>query len=354
MEKLNSQKLISIKKRLEQLSCPYIEDASEHWFAELLLHPSEGRIKLLSWIITNFDSKLGELLDESIPVISNHIDARHQKLLLALNIMSVSKIDDLEVIRGTAPQKKQITFWYELVDNLYTSHMGHPYIDTSNIQNRSYCLNPVRDPNIQELYKESCKFIDTLVRKHKIRDVYCTELHLFSPDLEAIVKEELKNVQIPSLKVLGELGEEMCSDLNELSKKFDVVSDDGTCVIPDQTTVDNYCCKIELSLKTFSQMIDNFLYCHDNDIESWCTKGKRPVLSEIGPSIKSVSNLKLQPLNLMKSVKLYNEMTSYLCDEMKKDLNQTAKMLDTIGSPIDREICCTLQNSICRMRLSSK
>jgi len=98
------QKMRSIRHQLDQLGCPFLESPSEQTLAELLLHPSEKRIKLLSWVIITFDSELEDLVNGVVPTMCG-IDSRHKKILLALNIMGVCK-DDLEMISGTAAQKK--------------------------------------------------------------------------------------------------------------------------------------------------------------------------------------------------------------------------------------------------------
>merc|ERR1712133_6054 len=128
-----------------------------------------------------------------------------------------------------------------------------------------------------------------------------TDLNIFTPDMELTIKEEMRNIQvIPSIKVLEETTQKMSLDLDELTKELDAILYDCTsCVIPEQTTVDNYCRKLDLSLKTFSQMIDNFLYCYDSDIKSWCMKHKEPVLLNFGPGVKSVSNMSSKPLSLL-------------------------------------------------------
>lgn len=211
----------------------------------------------------------------------------------------------------------------------------------------SFYLKPVSDSSLVDRYKNSCRFMDTLLRRHKMKNLFSTDITLFPPDIEATIKEELKNIQdIPPMKALEETRQKIRLDLEELSKELDSILYGCTsCVTPDQTTVENYCRKLDLSLKTFSQMIDNFLCYYDSDIRPWCMKQDEPVLLDFGVGVKSVSNMSSQPLSLLKSISSYNNTSSYLCDEIKEELNQ---FVPSSSNEIDRETCFVLQNSISR------
>lgn len=352
MDTVTFEKLSSIKRRLQLLDAPHIEDADEQCMIELLLHPSDQRVHLLKWIITNYDSKFGTLLDESVPSYSSKVDSTHQKILLALSIMGVAKADDLELIRGSASQKKQIVFWDELIDIFYISQTGVPYLESSEVsQDSSYCLKPVvNDLIIHDLYKDSCNFLDCLVRKHKVKDIFSSELKLLPPDLENVIKE-IKNSHVPTATTIKDIYESMCKDVEKLTKELE---EETKHDIPDDFTVDNYCRKIDLTLKTFSQMIDNYSYCHGNDISTWCLKSKSPTLSDLGSRTATISDIYSTMQDLIKSISSYNNATTYLCERMKRDFEETTKVLESVGSTADRETCTIMQNSISRKRLSSK
>ena len=66
-------KLQIIKERLEKLCCPFIEDGTEQWMAELLLHPSETRYRLLTWVLCNFDSDFDNVISKTLPLSLIHI-----------------------------------------------------------------------------------------------------------------------------------------------------------------------------------------------------------------------------------------------------------------------------------------
>ena len=303
-----------IQKSLEILSCPFIEDGNEQWLAELLLHPSEARLKLLHWVACSYDSAFKDILNNSAPVISNRIDSRHQKLLLVFNIMTVCKIDDLELIRGTASQKKQLNFWTKLLDMLYISEFGYPFVKDT-LHEETYVLKASGKPTVEDGYISSCKFMDALVREHSKSDLFSTETHLFSPDLEAECKDQV----VPSVEMLIETAEKIKVDLDGTSRDLEMIKNNFEFVEIDQGIVDNYCRKIDLSMKTLSQMIDTFSHCYDNDIETWCNK-ERPVLSNIGPTVKTVNRLMLNQQHLNESLKLLSASTHSLKNDFKQEL----------------------------------
>lgn len=342
-----------IKNCLSELSCPYLEDNSDQWLAELLLHPSEARMKLLLWIITSYDSKFEEILDESVPVISNRIDSRHQKLLFSLNIMGVCKIDDLELVRGTATQKKQLHFWNNLVDMLYTSQFGYAYSPEQSLQDTSYFLKPARAPTLDEVFHNSCNFVDTLVREQKTQDLFSTEVNLFSPDVESQIKNEITNQSIPSPDMLISTAEKMQEDLKTAEEELLKLKTKFAIIAPEQTTVENYCRKIDLSMKTFSQIIDSFLHCHENEIETWCHKQK-PHLSEFGPTVKYVHTIMQNYQKLNTSLSSLNMSTDFLMNDLKKELiigKDNVNNEDIIGKI--RNTSNILQRSIVRKKAQS-
>lgn len=347
-----TKKLKSIQNRLEKLCCPYLEDGSEQWVAELLLHPSETRSKLLTWIISSFDSDLEEILSNTLPVINSRIDSRHQKLLFVLNLMGICKIDDLEFVRGTASQKRQIVLWDDLVDMLYTSQNGHPYtVEECPLESNdtSYYLKPAKAPSLAEMFHSSCTFIDTLVREQKMQDLFSTEVHLFSPDLEGKIKEELKTQDTPSIELLLKTAEKVSEDISMVSKQLKGSLSKFVPVEPDQNIVENYCRKIDLSLKTFSQMIDSYIHCHDNDIETWCTN-KKPELSTIGPCIKTVSNMFQVPDRLNQALKTMNTTTAYVTNTLPQQLRNNKHSNKVCDVASLRETASVLQESLQRKK----
>jgi len=346
--------LKTIKVQLEQLGCPYIENADEQTLAEMLLTPSEQRLRILTWVVSTFDSKLGELVDMSVPVINAGADSRQKKILLALNLMGVCKIDDLELVRGKTSQKKQMKFWSQLIDLLYTSERGRPYAGESSELDGSFYLKPVSDNTVNDLHKNACSFIDTLVRKHKAKDLFSADLKLFSPEMQVTIKEEKKNMQgtLPQVKVLEEKIQNMSSDLEELTKELDdVLYECSSCIKPDHQTVDNYCRKLDLTLKTYSQMVDNLLHCYDSDIKSWCTKRDQAPAMDFGPSLKTVSAMSSDPLNLMKCIASYSETSAYLCNDIKH-AGASSVAADDVAA--DRSVCDILQNTISRKHACGK
>lgn len=338
-----SKTLDHLKNILEGLCCPYIEESNEQWLAELLLHPSEARLKLLHWLVTTYDKAFNELLDNTIPVISNRVDSRHQKLLLILNLMGVCKIDDLELVRGTASHKKQLKFWSLLIQMCYISQYGSPYqYHTNTSVEESFYLKPARQPTQHESFDQTCKFIDSLLRQCKMNQ-------LFSSHTKSEI-EEMHTTSLPTIDMLIETGETMRTDIKNTVELLQKVKQTEVDVEKfDQTTVENYCRKIDLSLNMFSQMIDSSIHCYDNEIDTWCNKPK-PHLSELGPMLKSVTNMCDPQNHLYEHLKTLNRSTKYLTSDLKKDLSSSVQKIHDGKRMIDgyRESIAVLEESIRR------
>ena len=124
---MESKQLTYVKLVLEKLCCPYIEDGDVQYQAELLLHPGETRVKILRWLVTLYDPVFSELLDSNsyLTLIRNWFKA--PEVIISIDIMGVCKTDDLDLVRGSASQKKQIHFWKILINMTYISIFGCPF-----------------------------------------------------------------------------------------------------------------------------------------------------------------------------------------------------------------------------------
>lgn len=350
MSSKHSLKLELIKNRLEKLCCPFVEDGTEQWMAELLLHPSETRYKLLSWVLCNFDSDFGDVISKTLPVINSRIDSRHQRILFLLNVMGVCNIDDIEIIKGTAPQKKQLIFWDNLIDMVYTSQMGHNFVCDINgeasTEESSFYLKPAKAPSLSDSFHSSCTFIDTLVREHKMKMLLSSEIHLFSPDLEGKINDEMKIQDTPSVDLLTATAEKISLDIASVTKELENSLVKFNLIQPEQSIVENYCRKIDLALKTFSQMIDSFLHCYSNDIEIWCKK-EHPGLSDVGNAVHSTNLIMQGPNelngalgNLNKTMHILstsiNEGARELKDSCEIDLSELEDIASTLQESLER------------------
>lgn len=351
---MSHPKRSSLGKRLEKINCPFIDaNVRGKELVELLLHPNDKRIKLITWLIMNFDSSYGDILDDSMSVVTKHYETLHRQLLVILNTMGLAKIDDLELLKGMGSQKKQLMFWDEFVDICYTAQIGEPYTEESkSVRSTSFTLpSLMNDHNLQSLHKETCTFLDSLVRKHKTTDIFKAELQLLPPDLENIIKLDGSALQVPKLCELEHVCDQLCTDVELLTKKLE---EEKTFPLPDPITVDKYCRLIDLSLKSFSQRMDNYVYYHSNDIEMWCDKRIKLPLTELGHSSHVVSNMYTHTQKLVHTIKRYKKLAVYIRDNLGRDLHDgSLKSLSDIELNLDRSACAVLQNSLCRRRLAS-
>ena len=322
---MGSKQLTYIKLALEKLCCPYIEDGNVQYLAELLLHPGETRVKILHWLVTLYDSVFSGLLDDNSPVILNRIDSRHQKLLLVMNIMGVCKTNDLDLVRGSASQKKQIHFWKILINMTYISIFGCPFQPPQKewINETIFCIT-ARRPNITETFNNACKFVDTLIREIKVSKIFCSELNLLSLDISADINSA--NITLPTADMLIEISTVIQKDLQQIVRLLQGMQRNPEYEGFDQNTVENYCLKFNLTLTMFSQMIDSFILCYDNCMDAWCHKSK-PQFSTLGLNITSVNyNMKFWD-NLWNSIKQLHERSVFLIHDLKMKL-QRLKRLD--------------------------
>ena len=352
MTSKHSFKLKIIKECLEKLCCPFIEDGTEQWMAELLLHPSETRYKLLTWVLCNFDSDFGDVISKSLPVINSRIDSRHQRILFLLNIMGVCNIDDIEIIKGTASQKKQLMFWDNLIDMVYTSQLGHNFVCDINCEastdETSFYLKPAKAPALADSFQYSCTFIDTLVRENKMKMLMSTEIHLFSPDLEGKISEEMKTQETPSVDLLAATAEKISIDIANVTKELEGSLAKFNPIEPEQNIVENYCRKIDLALKTFSQMIDSFLHCYGHDIEVWCKKD-HPTLSNVGNAVHSTNMILQGPTELNGALEKLNKTMSLLASSINEEARELKNKCDVDLTYLE-DIASTLHESLERLK----
>lgn len=315
---MGSKQLTYVKLVLEKLCCPYIEDGNVQYQEELLLHPGETRVKIMRWLVTLYDPLFSELLDSNSYVTLNRIDSRHQKLLLVLNIMGVCKTDDLDLVRGSASQKKQIHFWKILINMAYISIFGCPFQppQREEINETSFCIT-ARRPNINETFNNACKFIDTLIREVKVSKIFCSELNLLSIDISADVSSA--NITLPTVDMLIEISTVLQKDLQQILRLLQEMKKNPEFEGFDQNTVESYCLKFNLTLTMFSQMIDSFIICYDSCMDAWCHKSK-PQFSTLGLNIASVNyNMKLWN-NLWNSIKQLHQRSVFLIHDLKMKL----------------------------------
>ena len=117
---------------------------------------------------------------------------------------------------------------------------------------------------------------------------------------------------------------------------------------PDQNIVENYCRKIDLSLKTFSQMIDSFIHCYENDIEVWCKK-EQPELSDVGPAVSSTHNMLQHSEHLHKALSTLNKSMSYMSTALSQDARKL-KSNSCVDELYLKEISDVLQDSMERLK----
>ena len=298
----------SIYKRLDELCCPFLQNVNEQSLAELLFHPSDSRLELLKWVVCAFDSAFEDYLETS-----NHLENLQHKLLTVLNIISVCNIDDAEIVSGKASQKRQIGFWDNLIDILYTSQFGYSFRNTPNDKgNSSKSHQPLE---LRDSFTQACKFIDALMHEHKLKELFSADVRLYSPEAKNI--PECDNQSVPSLAMLIEATEKMKEDLVMKTKELESLINNLNFRELEQCNVENYCRKFDLSLKMLLQMVDSFVYSFEADVETWHKQPKAPLLN-IGPNIKSLTGLARHYHSIHDNLESLKKNSNYFSDILKE------------------------------------
>ena len=203
----------------------------------------------------------------------------------------------------------------------------------------------------------SMRFLDSLLRENKMAALFTAEVHLFPPDMERelSIDDKKSRPPVPDLKTLMEASEKMSAALESSIMRLKDISDKHSYELPDQGAVETYCRQIDLALKTFSQMVDSFVYCYEADVSVWSNKPKL-TLSGLGPSMKSVHTVLSRHMMLTDGIQTANESMAQLDTTLKKQLFEwEPKLKDLFPSTLDMQgIIKTLEESEIRWKHSSR
>ncbi|XP_065654260.1 uncharacterized protein LOC136080860 [Hydra vulgaris] len=297
----------SIYKRLNELSCPFLENINEHSLPTLLFDSNNLRFELLKWVVCTFDPVFEEFLEAS----NYHTELFQQKLITALSILLHSSTNYAELLSGKASQKNQLKFWDDLIDILYTSHFGYSY--SNSLSNKDLSSKCCQSFELTETFLHTCKFIDTLIHEHKPKELFSNDVHLFNIEIESQCKKQ----PVPSLTMLIEATEKMKEDLVTKTNELESLVKSLNFKELENHNVENYCFKFDLSLKKLLQMVNLFIYSFESDLEIWCNQPKLE-LSNIGPSIKSLTGLMRHYCSINDNLSILKKNSSHFVDILKE------------------------------------
>eukprot|EP00794_Sanderia_malayensis_P015772 gene15772-17363_t len=269
-----------IIKKLMQFHCPIIETDDEAWLPNLF-EPSEARLRIITWLIGQFDVKLGNLITKPSPAADNHIDSRMQRLLFVCSFIGLCQAGDLEIIKGTSSKKKQLTFWTNLLEFVSTSEQvnnpGHKESHQPELIGYSRNDLPEKDLGTKtDYYEHLCRFTDNLARQERVNDLFDTSVRLFPPDLERLFVDDSKNpsASTPDNKVLEDIVEKLAVDVKASEKEYDQLRKKFQAAELCQSDIDQHCKKLSLAITMLRQLITNFLHCYEINLKQWCNRPK--------------------------------------------------------------------------------
>eukprot|EP00112_Aurelia_sp_Birch-Aquarium-sp1_P001812 Seg1197.6 transcript_id=Seg1197.6/GoldUCD/mRNA.D3Y31 product="HAUS augmin-like complex subunit 7" protein_id=Seg1197.6/GoldUCD/D3Y31 len=328
-------KLENIKRKLVEVDCPFVEDDDESWMISMF-EPCEARIRLITWLVTKFDAKFGEILLKQVPTADNRIESRVQRMLFVTNMMGLCQADDLDIIKGTASKKKQIKFWENLLDLvLICEKFSHPTKQNRSSQGTGslgYESDNVSQRLVQsshDYFENNYKFIDNLTRKERTEELFAPSITLFPPDLEkSFMADDDRKTRstAPDLPVLNDLVEKLAADAKKTQREYDLMMAQFQHSDLDQSEVDNNCKKLSLAITMLNQLITNFLHCYESELRHWCNRPKTKK-SGVGPACKTTLQM----------------MTKH--DELLKQMQTLESAYNTITNDISNEVSCRSSES---------
>jgi len=183
-----------IQWMLQEVDCPFLEEDDDSWKISMF-EPCEARIRLLSWLLTKFESSFGEILAKQVPSVNNRIESRVQRMLFLCNLMGLCRSNDLEVIKGTSSKRRQIKFWENLLEHVLISEKLQFYRreERTSLGYGSDYLPRKQSISVGDRLESCCRFIDNLVRQEDLSDVFSSSLTLFPPDLDKAIRNDNDN-----------------------------------------------------------------------------------------------------------------------------------------------------------------
>ncbi|XP_012946531.2 uncharacterized protein LOC101855079 [Aplysia californica] len=304
----------SLKRRLDSLGCPYTGDLDVAAVADLLTSPGEGRLKVLQWIFSRYDSHLADLLDPSRFTAGARADARLQKLLTAASAMCLCSHSDIALIRGDAPLQKQAAFYDQLLNIVCLSVRD----ELNSVPGSSRALNDYR-------------YLDALAGQQSLFSPTAWELDLLPKDLRPEVQRlSLKRAQaghssssVPDVRDLMEQSESLTRELDAHNKTLEELHssvqvqnlDSPSEVLTMAQMLSTVICELR-------QLVGVFSHCYETNIRVWCVKPP-PESSQLGAAFRRVHTLLQKFATLMEVLNSVRQTHTKLSqDQQGEDLRQ--------------------------------
>ncbi|XP_041459417.1 uncharacterized protein LOC121411021 [Lytechinus variegatus] len=299
----------SFKTRFDALDCPYVDGVDETWISELLYQPGEARIRLLQWLLSRYDVKFAELLDNQYWTSEAKMDSRIQAMTKLCSCLGLCRPGDVDLVRGVSTSKsKQAAFWDKLLDIVTIS-------DASEETHRDVMSSPgivSESLPLWEQFCHDCQFISSLAHGRDLQEALSPKMTLFPPDITRTLAkraaDDQHRVAPPSIDSLLETSTHLSMELQQANQHLKDLQKAYPYPTPDPKASDKVCQTMKLVLSELVQLVTSFIFMFESEMRQFCNKAP-PKLTQLGPAIKRVHTLLQQFSGLLTS--LQSMHTSY-------------------------------------------
>ncbi|KAK7102248.1 HAUS augmin-like complex subunit 7 [Littorina saxatilis] len=362
MAGVSKQQLVqSLKTRLNALDCPYVDGADDSWITDLVFRPGEPRIRLLQWLLSKYDLKLAELVDNPQAAASgSKMDSRIQRLLYVCSTIGLCKYDDVDLIRGvetsgSSAVKKQTAFFEQLLDVVIINDAAEDPLSKSLLSPGIICESRA----LEDQVTADCRYMDAVASSHLPAVMLKPTVDLIPHDIRRLLQKNKTDIlpDPPSVVKLTEMcqGAEKClaGRLEALKECEEIETEQSGSHLERAST------SLALVLGELSQLVLSFTYCFENEMQPWCDKSM-PVLSQLGPAFKRVHHLTTEFSELLQGLHQIHQSHQHLTEGARghaKAVNNThsAMLVEASQAAANSFLECVdiLENSVQREHSST-
>ncbi|XP_014670814.1 PREDICTED: uncharacterized protein LOC106811627 [Priapulus caudatus] len=259
----------SLYSKLKQLECPFIESSDEAFINDLVFSPGESRIHVLQWLLIRFDSSLELHLEEAKLSAYSKEDPRILRLLLVVSSLGLCEDNDVELIKGGKPDRKQTALMDRLIRLAFTTErfvVGDEHSDSE----------PYNDsvPTLQQHFGRCCHMMDEILQNVDVKELFSHTASLHPPHTEKYLNSQVKKGLIskkpPDVAKLVDMSRELSETIEKETRNLEELKARNTCTEYDETCMDTLGTRMRLLLTDLKQLATNFTCCYETQLKQWC------------------------------------------------------------------------------------
>jgi len=331
MDDIAEKDFEKLQSRLKELNCPLTEDCSESWIKELLLNPGDSRMNLFGWILESISIKMFTKFQQFTTS-----DAKARYLSKVFADLGYCNRDNMKIIQGTAPTRKQAKFFLSLLNAISclkqtTAGRFSSGLDTFSADGSVFPLPDVTLVNFSSTSNASedpkmlrFQFIDAI---DNIADNYIVPKieNALPLDIQKILKEKTKktNKAQRSAQTLSMLQSSVEASAAEIERLDSEIEGLPATVYPSEETTEKLSYTIGKAFSTCSA----YRRIHANEILPNCTV-RVTALSELGPICSSTRESLQYIFNINDNISLFKRIQS----DIKQHKQWLEKLVGKRGS----------------------